>query len=199
MKNLLQKLHIYGGLIFFPYLLIFGLSTLYINHDFKIFREKQDWTVRKMVIDIADIEDNQQLAESIRDSLELMGWCPWWIQNRDESQFRFSIDHFGSEHRINANLGTGELIVNRRNKGFWSVLHSLHFLGSDVPRANKVINSWQYYQDFTVIYLIIAIITGVYMFLESKKEKKTGILILGGFFGASLTFIIYVCRCRHAR
>ncbi len=192
MKNLLQKIHIYGGLLFFPYLLIFGLSTLHINHDFKIFGEKQDWTERKMVIDIAEIEDNQQLAESIRDSLGLMGWCPWWTQNRNESRFRFSIDHFGSEHRINANLGTGEVIVNRRYKGFLSVLHSMHFLGSDVPRANRVINSWQYYQDFTVIYLIIAIITGIYMFLESKKEKKTGIVILSGFFVASLTFMIYL-------
>ncbi len=192
MKNLLQKIHIYGGLLFFPYLLIFGLSTLHINHDFKIFREKQDWTERKMVIDIAEIEDNQQLAESIRDSLGLIGWCPWWTQNRNESRFRFSIDHFGSEHRISANLGTGEVIVNRRYKGFLSVLHSMHFLGSDVPRANRVINSWQYYQDFTVFYLIIAIITGIYMFLESKKEKKTGIVILSGFFVASLTFMIYL-------
>ncbi len=192
MKKILREIHIYGGLIFLPYLFIFGISTLYINHDFKLFRENQDWTETKNQIEIEDSGDNQILAESIRDSLGLIGWCPWWTQNRKESRFRFSIEHFGSEHRIDANITTGQLVVKRRSKGFLSVLQSMHFLGEKVPRANMVINSWQYYLNFTVIYLILAIVSGIYLFVNRKKELRTGLVIIGGFLTFSYSLMVYI-------
>ncbi len=192
MKKLLLKIHIYGGLIFLPYLIIFGLSTLHINHNLPFLREKQHWTEQIRQITIKDNEDNQMLAESIRDSLGLMGWCPWWTQNREETKYQFGIEHFGSEYRIQANISTGEIIINRRVKGFGHVMHSLHFLGEDVPRANMAINSWKYYLNLTVLYLIVAIISGIYLFIKRKQELALGYLILGGFLTFSISLMIYI-------
>jgi len=193
MKNLLLKIHLYGGLLFLPSLLIFGLSSLHINHNFQLFQEQQEWTQEAEInLHFEDISDNQLLAETIRDSLGLMGWCPWWMQDRKDDLYSFSVTHNGAEYEINADLAKDLVEIKRRSKGFGNIIHSLHFLGEEIPNGTIAINSWRYYQDFTVVYLLLAIATGIYLFLRRKQERKTGLLICCGFFLASIMLMVYI-------
>jgi len=192
-RKLLVQIHFYSGLFFLPYLIIFGLSTLHINHHFALFEENKEWTNESsQTIHFEYTEDNQLLAENIRDSLQLIGWCPWWTQERQENNYKFSIEAFGSEYLINADLVSNQVHFKKRGKGFWNILHSLHFLGENVPNANIAVNSWQYYQDLTVIYLLFAVFSGIYLFFDVKPVNTTVATALIGGFLISIILMLYI-------
>jgi len=192
-RKLLVQIHFYSGLFFLPYLIIFGLSTLHINHHFALFEENKEWTNESsQTIHFEYTEDNQLLAENIRDSLQLIGWCPWWTQSRKGNEYQFSIESPGSKYRISAMLTSGTVDVKKRGKGFWNIMHSLHFLSEDVPNASAIVNSWQYYQDLTVIYLLFAVFSGIYLFFDVKPVNTTVATALIGGFLISIILMLYI-------
>lgn len=192
MKKFFSWLHTYCGFLFFPLLIILGLSALNINHKFSIMKPHQDWTESQTQVNIINLADNQLLAEAIRDSLGLMGWCPFWTQNRNVERFRFNIMHNGAEYRIDAALKTGIVKVKRRANGFFSVLNSLHFFNNDLPRGSWIINSWQYYKILCIFYIILAIISGIYLFVKRKTGIVPGIIVLFSAMVISTILMIYI-------
>ena len=190
MKKILLQLHLYFGLACAVYLLAFGTSSLNFNHHFS-WMESDGWEEHwEREIAIPEMEDNQKLAEAIRDSLELMGWAPWWHLQRTEAQFNFRVTHFGKEFFITTQNNLVK--VREVTKGFWSVFNSLHFLGESIPRANGLLNSFQYYQDFVVFFIIFSIISGIYLWSRRKSERKIGWILIGGVSGFSTLLMLYV-------
>jgi len=179
--------------LFFPYLLIFGLSSLHINHRFSFMEENQEWEkLENRKIALETTGDDQQLAENIKDSLGIMGWCPWWEQERNESSYHFKITNFGAEYKIILYDSTSTLEVSRRAKGIGHVFHSLHFLGENIPNGTRIVNSWHYYQNLTVLFILIAAITGTILFLKRKKERVVGISIAVVSFSLSIILMLYI-------
>jgi len=155
--------------------------------------EKQAWKKlesRKIALDIPG--DDQKLAETIKDSLGIMGWCPWWEQERTEGSYHFKISNFGAEYKIILHDSTGNLEVSRRAKGIGHVFHSLHFLGGSIPNGTRIVNSWHYYQNLNVFFILIAAITGTLLFLKRKSERVVGISIAIGSFGLSVLLMLYI-------
>lgn len=192
MKDIFQKLHTYGGFLFFPLLIIFGISALHINHKFSIFAQHQVWTESHVQISIVNSADNMQLAEVIRDSLGIMGWLPDWRQERNGEIYWFNINHNGAENRIEANLETGVVKINRRATGFGSVLNSLHFFNTDLPGGSLIINSWQYYKNACFFYIILAIISGLYFFLKRQSRLIPPLIFVGSALIITILLIIFI-------
>jgi len=177
MQSLLQKIHIYGGLACFWYLIILGVSSLHFNHHFKFMEHRSDsivWERQSLAVD--ESLDDLQLAEAIRDSLSLMGWPLPWEMWRDSAALHFAMEQPAKRYFITYNFAGNEVEVIQRSKGFWNVLNALHGAGS-VPNG-PFTTLWQGYTRLTVITVILSIITGVYIWLKSKKDKKTGFVIL---------------------
>ena len=192
-KKILLKTHLYGGLLFFPYLIIFGLSSLHINHRFGFMEENQEWVkLEDESFLLEKTDDDQQLALAIRDSLDYMGWCPPWRQERYDGSFDFRVTNFGAEYKINLDESTNNITISRRAKGLGHVVHSLHFLGENIPNATGIINSWRQYQNFTVFFILLASITGIILFLKRKNERVVGISIASGSFVLSILFMLYI-------
>lgn len=172
-------------------MIIFGLSAININHKLKLLSPKGEWVESQKMIKINDNTDKQQLAGAIRDSLGLMGWCPYWTQNRNNEIFRFEITHNGAEYRITTNIDSGSISIKRKPKGIGNILNSLHFFNEDLPSGTKIVNSWKYYKDLCFIYLIIAVITGIWLALKGRN-RKVGLLVLGSSAVISCILIIFV-------
>lgn len=185
-------IHTYGGFLFFPVFIILGLDALNVNHPFSLFKPHENWTDSQKIISIPDIRDNKALAESIRDSLGLMGWLPEWTMARENERFRFDITHNGAEYRIGAGLKTGVVSIKRKAKGFGSVLRSLHPFNENLPAGTLIVNSWQYYKDAGFFYVLLAVISGIYFILKLKKGKKAAIVAVCTALTISLLLFIYV-------
>lgn len=192
MKRFFTLLHTFGGFLFFPLLIIFGLSALNINHKFSILKPRQIWIKSQFQILIPDQADNMLLAEAIRDSLGLIGWCPDWTQKRDEERYRFNVNHNGAEQRIEAILKTGIVNVERRANGFGAILNSLHFFDGNLPGGSWVITSWKLFKEFCFYYMILALFSGLYLFLKRKTGYIPGLIVLGIALLYSSILMLYI-------
>jgi hypothetical protein len=176
-QSLLQKIHIYGGLACFWYLIILGVSSLHFNHRFEFMEASGDsivWESRKVAIN-PNLEDIK-LAETIRDSLSLMGWPFPWEMERDSLTLRFAMEQPAKRYHITYSLANGKTDVVENEKGFWQAFNSLHG-GGAVPNG-PFTTLWQWYTRGTVCVVLISIIAGFYIWLSSREEKKAGLFIL---------------------
>jgi len=192
MKKFLLQLHVYGGLFCAIQLLIFGISSLNMNHHFSFMQAHTAAVHWEKTISLPDIESPQPLAEAVRDSLGLFGWTPPWNFFQEADTFRFKVVHFGKEYQLQLLKSAGVVSVSETQKGFWPTFNSLHFLSENVPNAPWPINSWQYFQNFTVFFLFYSLCSGIYFWSRKKSERKIGITLLVLGTAGSLFYMMYL-------
>lgn len=123
MRKLLLKIHLYGGLICFWYLIILGTSSLDFNHHFPFMQgdlDTEQWTTTFPVAD--GMEDNATLSVVIRDSLGLIGWpLPWQTRRDTTGVFHFALQHPGKRYVIDYSLNDGTAHVRETPRSSWRI------------------------------------------------------------------------------
>jgi hypothetical protein len=177
MQSLLRKIHIYGGLMCFWYLIILGISSLHFNHDFGFMEqwgESTQWPQRSLRLDPK--QEDLKLAEAVRDSLSLMGWPFPWEMRRDSTSLYFVMEQPAKRYVITYGFADHYVHVTEIDKGFWRVFNSLH--GSGAVPNGPFTKAWQWYTRATVFVVILSIATGIYLWLKSNEERRTGLYVL---------------------
>ena len=103
MRAILLKIHLYAGLLCSSYLIVFGISSLNFNHHFgkpaTLKSERQ-----RGLNSLPATNDDQRLAEALRDTLGLVGWTLPWETRRAETEdslyFHFAVNRPGKEYRV---------------------------------------------------------------------------------------------------
>ena len=190
MQSLLRKIHIYGGLACFWYLIILGISSLNFNHDFDFMEQPGEsihWQQQSMVLDPE--YDDMKLAETIRDSLSLMGWpFPWEMWRDSTRSLHFAMEQPAKRYAVTYDFLEHTVNVTETDRGFWHVFNSLHGAGA-IPNG-PFTKLWQWYTRATVLTVILSIVTGLYLWIKSNGDKKTGLLfVLASTSGAILWMI----------
>lgn len=124
--SLLIKLHLYTGLFIAFYILAFGVSSLIMNHDLKVENTEVTRTWETKVSVESQVPD-LELAESIKEELDLMGWPLPWEFKRDSVKFHFSFVHPGRKYLLIYNSSSEMVKVEEIPRGFLAVFHGLHF------------------------------------------------------------------------
>lgn len=177
-RNLVLKIHFYGGLVSFWYLIVLGISSLHFNHHFS-FMDQHDqpttWTRRIMISNPS--RDDLTLSETIRDSLSLIGWpLPWETWRDSTMTFHFTLEQPAKRYVIDYSLTSQVARVQETQKGFWAVFNSLHASGG-VPNA-PFLRVWSWYTRLTVISVVFSIISGIYIWVCGDRDKKSGLYTL---------------------
>ncbi len=189
-KSLLVKIHLYCGLFTIFYLIAFGLSSIILNHDIKV--EKSDVTSSWNSTVKVDFDlDDKDLAESVRDQLDLMGWLPLWEFKRDSLTFSFRITHLGRNYHVNLDLTNGDVQVGEAPKGFIAVLHGLHFFNGTMPNAPFFLRTWAVYQWLTLITMLVSLILGMWLWIKYSYQRWEG-LVFGGLFVATVVIMMLI-------
>ena len=189
MQSLLEKIHIYGGLACFWYFIILGVSSLDFNHHFKFMEHQSDSVVWRRQLRIKEESQNDlKLAEALRDSLSLIGWPLPWNMWRDSSALHFAMEQPAKRYFITYSFASKSAKIVETNKGFWRVFNSLHGSGP-VPNGSFT-TLWQGYTRATAIVGILSMITGLYIWIKSKEDRKTSLLILSISIAAALVWMI---------
>lgn len=187
-SSLLIKLHLYTGLFIAFYILAFGVSSLILNHNLNV--EHTDITKTwetQLSIDhqVPDLE----LAESIKDELELMGWVLPWEFKRDSTIFHFSVVHPGRKYQLTFKSSNGVIKVEEMPKGFLAVFHGLHFLNGKIPNAPILIRSWAVYQWLALFSMGVSLFLGIWLWLKNHYQLWQGI-VFGSLFVGTLILMI---------
>jgi hypothetical protein len=187
--SLLIKLHLYTGIFISFYILAFGVSSIILNHDLKVERSEvtKIWETN---VSVDPSMPELQLAENIRNELNLMGWLLPWEFKRDSAQFKFSMVHPGRKYHLSYDILNGMVKIEEMPRGFLVVFHGLHFLNGKPPNAPFLIKSWVVYQWVGLLSMFISLILGIWLWLKNHYKPWQGI-VFGSLFVGTL-IIMYL-------
>lgn len=81
-----MRIHLYGGLVCFWYLLIFGITSLAFNHP-GLLPERTGLAVEwDQAMEVPDVADPLKRGEAVQQRLDLIGWVlPWNLEPGTEA------------------------------------------------------------------------------------------------------------------
>ncbi|HET9485954.1 MAG TPA: hypothetical protein VFO54_00885 [Chryseosolibacter sp.] len=192
MRKLLLKIHLYGGLICFWYLIILGTSSLNFNHRFSFMQlspEPETWTRQVQLTNT--FSDDGLLSETLRDSLSLIGWpLPWETWHDSTGVFHFALEHPGKRYVVDYSFGDRVARVQEIRKGFWRIFNAMHGMGS-VPNS-FFMHAWKWYTRITVVLVVFSVFSGIYLWYQGKHDKKSGWFTLLGSVLVGLAWMLYL-------
>jgi len=189
-QRLLLRLHLYAGIFCAPYLVIFAVSSLDINHRFGFMQEGNETVIRTVRQKIPFGLPDHRLAAALRDTLGLTGWAPRWETSRAKGTFRCKVIHPGKEFTLTADSAAERITISEKRKGFWKLFNNLHMFGGDIPNRSWVHVLWGFYQDICVVYLLFAACSGIFLFAKKRKERIAGLVVVSAFALLSLLFML---------
>lgn len=191
MRKWILRIHLYGGLLCAPYLMIFGFSSLHFNHHFAFATPTSNAIHWQDDLRFKPETNNEAMANSVRDSLGLLGWTLPWKTTRDAAgDLQFDLERPGKSYTIRTAIGESKARVEERRKGFWQVVNSLHAL-KGVPNS-QVASLWGIYTEVCTWFVLFAAASGVYLWVNSKRERRIGIAALLAALVLSVGFMIFV-------
>lgn len=198
-NSLIKDIHLYTGLFISPFLLVFAISALVLNHNFIDWQEDwQEWSFmvddkidETKKIELPAASDNKiEYARGILQAIDIEGE----ISNIFEDSITLYIPVTKPGYRISIKVNTlsGMVSIRSTPTSFWQKLIWLHKMPG--PHNANIRGNWTQTQnwtslvDFSVMALFFSTITGTILWYNVKNERKTGLiaLIIGVLSMASL-------------
>lgn len=183
----MRRLHLYFGLFICPFVLIFAVTTIMLNHRWKAEVEVEKTSVPVRVEGVGELEQ----ATSVLWQLNLSGEMHL-RRGADQNLLRVRVEKPGERTIVVVDLATQMAEVERQRRSLAGVLYYLHF--NPGPHKVRGLNwffskLWGWSVDAVVCLLLFITISGVYMWALIKAERKTGLAMLGA---GGVSFVLIV-------
>jgi hypothetical protein len=208
MQKLILNLHIYGGLLCFSYLIIFGISSLNFNHPFAFTRAKAEPTTWEQPVHLPDLprvtkdmKGEQRVAtkakanNAVREALGLFGhqrpWAESWWDADDPQHYHASLVRPGVEYEVDVHLDDSVARVRETRTNAWLVMKGLHGFHGNMP-GSTFVPTWGWYTEFCTFVVLFSGVTGVYLWTRRKNERRIGFALIGAASALSLGLMVYL-------
>lgn len=196
MRRWIRNTHIYLGLLCSAYLVVFGLSSLSMNHPGTWLDSEpsvREWTV-PVPGPVPAATDRVAVAKHVQRAIELDGYLADYLIKVDaQGALQIQVYFPGRRYDIAYDRAAGSARVTETHKGIWGVLRSLHGrAGFEALRAWSI--SWRLYTEVTVLALGFSVLSGAILWWPRVKSHGSGIfwVTAGGGFCAGLMFWIWI-------
>ncbi len=182
----IRKLHLYLGLFISPYVLLFAVSTMVLNHNWRLGEEADGKdNTRRFVRQIKPPAGAGSLeqAKDILRQLGIAGEIGYINRLVREGKLVFPVMKPGLETQVVFDLRTNTTTVEQRGTNFWKKLIYLH--KSTGPHNANIRGNWIYTRLWriladSVVYVLLFLTTGgIYLWAMMKAERKPGLICLG--------------------
>ena len=191
-----RQLHLYGGLFVYSFLLIFAISTIRLNHGWHrppnettttaglpISAEMLAGVTNRQVTDDMTPEEQaaarQALIDHIVTTLDLHGEIAGAGAVRN-GRTMLNVARPGLVKRVEVNVRTQEATITERRQGLFGTMRYLH-LNPGPHRQPQWIGTkaWGWIADATVYATLLLTLSGIYLWVLVREERKAGIVVLG--------------------
>ena len=193
--GLFRDLHLYCGLFLGPFLIVFAVSAILINHAVGRAGAMGVSTPTPVQIpegiEKLDPAARVRAARGILDQLRLSGEMNSAGFNAKEKMLTIPVSRPGWEATVRVDLPRQEARVESRRTGLSGAVDWLHKMPG--PHLANIRGNWLYTRvwsvlsDATVYLLLLITATGVYLWLVLRAERRAGLLLLAAgaisFFG----------------
>lgn len=180
-----RDLHLYIGLFLSPFVLVYAISAIVINHAVLPWggRTGDDLARRTVRVVVPDVDDGLKAAKAVQRQIGVRGEVGWISRSAEEGRLSFPIETPGRLTNVGVDLATGVATVEERETGAWDAAVQLHKLPGPHNvklRGNWVFTrAWGWLADATVYLLLFLTASGIYLWLVLKAERRAGLLFLG--------------------
>lgn len=189
MRRVILNVHLYLLLACSSYLIIFGVSSLLMNHPVDDPPHKAKWEATLVRGEVRG--DAKQQAQSVADELGLFGWViPWETRREADGTLRTSFARPGTKYALQVSPDGKHVTVNEERGGFLAVTRSLHAL-MRVP-GSLWVSTWGWYTRLCSVAVLFAAASGVYLFAVRPPPRRTGWISLAVAGAISLGLMAWV-------
>lgn len=198
-----RDLHLYVGLFISPFLLVFAVSVLFLNHA-KV--NTGNWTSTETIQAVAippGIETAQgpagiAAAKAILEQVHLDGEIGFTRFSRSTRHFIFPVSKPGLEANVDVDVAAGTATVKRRRTSLMETLAYLH----KMPGPHNVnirgnwfeTRVWGWFADLTIYLTLFITISGLYIWWALRTERRIGLAMLAA---GVLTFVGFLNALLH--
>lgn len=170
MRRWLLDLHLYLGLACLPYSIVFGVSSLLLNHEIER-SERSHWEQR--VASPLPATDDYARANALRDALDLRGGVlAHTVRRGAGGELEFKLIAPGRVYEFA--LGADDVArVDETDGGVIGVVRELHGRGG--LEASAWGPSWALYTELTTFALMFAIGSGLWLFWPRRGKRWLGV------------------------
>jgi hypothetical protein len=175
-----RALHLYIGLFISPFVLIYALSILVIDHPQLINKitPAKNLPVLNVKLDSIPLRNSDLLtARAILKKLDITGEVDY-INKRD-SMMSFPVKTPGKIFQISVNSRTGTATIAETDQGALRGTTYMHYMpgphNAAVRGNSGFMKVWRYLVDTTIYSLLFLTVSGVFLWYYIKTERKTGI------------------------
>jgi hypothetical protein len=190
-----RDLHLYCGLFISPFILVFAVSVLFLNHGKLPTSAPPPETFPNLRIPDG-IEDRQgreavDLAREILPQVGVSGEIGFLRILRKERHLVFPVSRPGLEATVDVDVNARSASVTRRTTGWLESFGYLH----KMPGPHNVnirgnwfwTRAWGWLADTTIYLTLFISISGIYLWYAIKAERTIGLILLTSgavsFFG----------------
>jgi hypothetical protein len=182
-----RDLHLYLGLFFTPFLLVFCASAVMLAHAWVSGSPaaQQRWTAHAASIAGLETLDGRARVEALQavlPRLGLAGEIGFVRYVAKERRLVFPVTVPGREVMVDIRLDDGEATLTRRETGFWDGLVLLHKSPGQHLAMLRMnwwpMWLWRGFADGTVYAALFLSLSGLYLWLLLRAERRAGLFLL---------------------
>ncbi len=187
-KKVLLDIHIYMSLLCAGYMVIYGLSSISLNHQIPLTQTTVEW---QTTIDVPHAGSDAALASLVLERLDLIGKIFHWRTTRPRPEERvFHVGRPARNYEIHLDMGTGRVEVMETRTDVWDTLVGLH--GQTGWPNSSWATSWSLYTEFSVWAVMFAVASGSYFWWQRRSQPAAGWWLLGLGSVGSISFMLYM-------
>ncbi|MBI5383460.1 MAG: PepSY-associated TM helix domain-containing protein [Verrucomicrobia bacterium] len=176
-----RDLHLYVGLFLSPLVLVFAVSTVLLNHNWKTEPRRAAKTTAVPVQISGEIGSLDQ-AKRILAQLRVTGEINYVRHSANEQRLVIPVMKPGETTRVEVDLRAQTATAERQAEGLGAALIYLHKMpGPHLAkyRGNWIYNVfWAVFADATVWGMLFLTVTGLYLWWVLKAERAVGFVLL---------------------
>lgn len=180
----LRDLHLYAGLFLCPFVLLFAISTLQLNHPR---RSEPGIPAPKRHVALtlpAGEPGSIPHAREILQQVGVTGEMDYVRLNAKTGKLFIPVSKPGVSSRIEVDLKSGAATVEQEKRGLGEALNYLHKMPG--PHNVRFRGNWIYLgwwavtSDAVVIGILFLTLSGLYLWWKLRGERLIGWVLLGG-------------------
>ncbi len=175
------SLHLYVGLFVAPFVLIFAVSVIVINHRHPVRGEKPAISTETKTIDsLPESLDSLDSVYRIMEQAGITGWVTFFRHIEEKNQFRFIVLRPTVRKNVSVDLEKKTLEIQNLPNDLKSTLYWLHvFPGPHTQYKNWFfLFLWWALADGVAYGSIFLGMSGIYLWYFLKQERKIGLVLM---------------------
>ena len=188
----MRSLHLYAGLAASPFVLVYAVSTVALNHPELLGRGAPPRTQTAQVR-VPASEDNLVFARDVLGQVGLAGEVNFVRRDVEAGEVRFPVQRAGARSTVTVELATGRTTIERQQPRLLESLAFFHKMPGPhnvALRGNSTaVALWRWLADASVLAILFLAASGLYLWTGLRAERTVGLVSLAG---GALVFALLV-------